>query len=354
MDEPSRLSKDEQRGKFPTPLLKTKKKTKRGGRKSKSKSKKCENKTVNFTILGNNCAGLKAKTKSLNQAIKAYNFPSCVTLQETKMRKMGLIKLNDYQIFEKIRPGLGGGLLTAIKETLNPVLISRISESAEILVVQCQVNEMKVRILNGYGPQDDDHIITRQDFWMTLEQEVVAAKESNCAVLIQLDANAKVGNSIISLDPNNMSENGRLLLNILERENLHLLNSSPLCTGVITRQRITKQSVEKSVIDYMITCDRLFVYLEQMSIDEEQHFSLVKYASMKGRPKVVKSDHNLLFTKFSIQYQNVIARDQRKELFNLKNVECQKMFSLVTENNHKLRKCFQSNKPFPEQCNTFF
>ena len=58
------------------------------------------------------------------------------------MRKMGLIKLNDYQIFEKIRPGLGGGLLTAIKENLNPVLISPISESAEILVVQCQVNEM--------------------------------------------------------------------------------------------------------------------------------------------------------------------------------------------------------------------
>ena len=222
------------------------------------------------------------------------------------------------------------------------------------LIVQCYVNELKMRVINEYGLQDDDLALDRINFWMALEQEIVAAKELNCAVLLQLDANAKVGRTVISSDPNEMSENGRQFLNLIERENLHLLNYSPLCKGVITRQRTTTQCVERSVIDYVITCERLHVYLENMLIDEDQIFSLVKYASMKGLPKIVKSDHNILFTKFNIQYQNVITRNQRKELFNLKNVDCQKRFTEVTEENKKLLKCFQSTKTFPEQCNVFF
>ena len=99
---------------------------------------------------------MKAKKDSFFQTIKAFNFPSCITIQETKLRKMGSIKIKDYQVFEKLRPGLGGGLLTAIRESLNPVLIAPCDENAEILVIQCQINQMKLRVINGYGPQDDD------------------------------------------------------------------------------------------------------------------------------------------------------------------------------------------------------
>ena len=49
-----------------------------------------------FSILGNNCFGLKAKKDSFFQTIKAFNFPSCITIQETKLRKMGSIKIKDY------------------------------------------------------------------------------------------------------------------------------------------------------------------------------------------------------------------------------------------------------------------
>ena len=124
--------------------------------------------------MGNNCAGLKAKKKSLVQTIKAFKFPSCITIQETKLRKMGSIKLAEYQIFEKIRPSLGGGLLSAIKTNLNPVLISPVNENVEILVVQCQVNDLQIRIINGYGPQDDEPLASRLEFWSTLEQEIIA------------------------------------------------------------------------------------------------------------------------------------------------------------------------------------
>jgi hypothetical protein len=77
-------------------------------------------------------------------------FPSCITIQEEeKISKMGSIKLAEYQIFEKIRPSLGGGLLSAIKTKNNPVLISLVNENVEILVVQCQVNDLQIRVING-------------------------------------------------------------------------------------------------------------------------------------------------------------------------------------------------------------
>ena len=202
---------------------------------------------------------------------------------------------------------------------------------------------MKVRVKNGYGPQDDDQSANRLKFWLSLEQEIMAAKDANCCILVQLDANAKVGQLIIPSDPNQISENGKLLMNMIERQNLCLQNSSPVCKGAITRMRITKQSVEESILDYLITCDKLSECIEEMFIDEAQTFSLMKYASTKGNQKIIKSDHNVMFASFNMQFQNVIYKKQRNELFNLKNKECQEIYTEVSGNNIKLNKCFQSD-----------
>ena len=64
--------------------------------------------------MGTNEAGLSSKVDSLVQNIKVFNNPSCIVIQETKMRKYGTVKLSNYQVFEKICSGYGGGLLTAV------------------------------------------------------------------------------------------------------------------------------------------------------------------------------------------------------------------------------------------------
>ena len=90
-------------GKEPKPKLKTKK-TRRGwGAKGKKSSK--------FTIFGNNANGLKAKQDSLINTLKNLGSPSCVLIQETKLRHQGTFKLKGYQIFEKIRGGQGVAFL---------------------------------------------------------------------------------------------------------------------------------------------------------------------------------------------------------------------------------------------------
>ena len=35
---------------------------------------------------------------------------------------------------------------------------------------------MKIRVINGYGPQEDDSNQNKLNFWMGLEQEVLSAK----------------------------------------------------------------------------------------------------------------------------------------------------------------------------------
>ena len=108
-------------------------KTKRGYNKRQSKSR---NKTYKFSLMGCNANGIKAKIDSLENAIDFFNRPSCLTIQETKLRCKSF-NIPGYQTFLKNRNGLGGGLLTAIEANLSPVLVS--SPENEILVVQVKV-----------------------------------------------------------------------------------------------------------------------------------------------------------------------------------------------------------------------
>ena len=139
----------ENRGKIlnPPQTKSCKRKTRRGI----SKRKKGKNKNLGFTIIGTNSNGLSGKVDSLYNTVKHFK-PSCITIQETKLRSKKF-EIPGYQVFLKNRPGLGGGLLTAVEENLAPVLVS--SPDTEILVIQTRVGSEDIRIINGYGPQED-------------------------------------------------------------------------------------------------------------------------------------------------------------------------------------------------------
>ena len=125
-------------------------------------------------------------------------------------------------------------------------------------MVQAKTANNNIRIINAYGPQEDNYNKDKiYEFWQELEQEILSAKDDNCLVLIQLDANAKLGSDIIKDDPHIMTENGQLLLDIMERQNLSVVNAMEECKGTITRERITTTRVEKSVIDFVIVCERM-------------------------------------------------------------------------------------------------
>ena len=211
------------------------------------------------------------------------------------MRFKGIIRLEGYQIFENVRSGFGGGLLTAVSQDLSPVLVYSGSDDIELMVVQGKIGDNDIRIFNCYGPQELNQaqrpVAQQKDiinkFWVELEKEVIKAYDEGCLILIEMDANAKVGKQVINDDPHDTSENGKLLLEFVERQNLKILNADQKCSGVVTRKRVTVNRVEESIIDYIITCDILADYLDEMIVDEERQYFLTKYASRKGYRKKI-------------------------------------------------------------------
>ena len=153
-------------------MIKPKKhgKTRRGFGSKKLKNKSVRNNKIEFSLLGSNINGMNSKKESLFHAINEFK-PRVLTLQETKVKKAGSIKIPGYQIFEKLRNGKGGGgLLTAVAEDLEPVLVSTGSEDTDIITVEAKVEKHRIRIINGYGPQEDDEKNQILNFWQDIEK----------------------------------------------------------------------------------------------------------------------------------------------------------------------------------------
>ena len=201
-----------------------------------------------------------------------------------------------------------------------------INEDLDILVVQIEIQGINIRIINAHGPQEDDEAVKVKLFWEAIETEMICAKEEDCHVLIQLDANAKVGNGVIPNDPHPASNNGKIMLDMVQRQGFFIANQSLNCKGTITRERsLVNNKIEKSVIDYYILCERMNNYFEEMFIDEKRDFVLQHTLKKKTDKDYIKSDHNVLFCSFSLEFSLQKAKT-RKQFFNFKCDEGRRNF----------------------------
>ena len=275
-------------------------------------------------------------------------------MQETKYNRMGLVKLPGYQLFEKIRKNKGGGgLLTCVDSNLNPVLVTNCKDDTELLTVEVNIDTKKIRIINGYGPQEDDNLQDILAFWQEFESEVIRAKDDGCLVLIEMDANAKVGKNIIDGDSHSTSNNGKLLIDIIERQDLIIGNSLEICKGVVTRERVVENNTEKSTIDYIIVCSELAEYMTEMMVDEDRVHTLARYVKRKDGGKIVKSDHNILWGKFSLIFHRK-SQKIRNEHFLFKCMDSKQIFFEETNSTKALSTSFQGNKDFLKCSEAFF
>ena len=148
--------------------------------------------------------------------------------------------------------------------------------------------------------------------------------------MISLDANSKLGKDWIPEDSHEQSPNGKVLSGILKTHALFVVNSlKGKRVGVITRRRNTVDSDEKSTIDFVILSGDLVEDVETVRTDEEQINSLAKFSKTKGVVKVTKNDHNPIITKFKVEFSQKTKKESKK-LFNLKSIDGQKKFKLLT------------------------
>ena len=277
-------------------------------------------------ILGNNTAGLNGKLESLKRIIEIC--------QPVKLRKTGTVKLKQFIVFEKNRgSSAGGGLMTIVHENMEPVEIP--NEHSEFLEVDINGSFGSIRTINCYGPQENLPIEIRTEFFLELETRIISAKENQKLICLQFDANSKLGRNIIPGDPHDISSNGKILLEVLKRQDLIVVNSTKKCSGLITRTRNTSRSQEESVIDFFVVCREMFEKVLKMTIDEDTKYVLTKFYKYKTKTSIVESDHNLMTLELVFKWNQKIKID-RKEIYNLRNIECQEEFTKNTSNNEKL------------------
>ena len=104
------------------------------------------------------------------------------------------------------------------------------------------------------------------------------AESLEIPIIIQLDSNAHLGNTVILDDPNPSANiNGKLMLDFLKRTNLTVVNALDICQGVITRSRTNIGGTEKSVLDFFLVCRRMRPFITRMVVDENEENKIVRF-----------------------------------------------------------------------------
>ena len=86
----------------------------------------------------------------------------------------------------------GGTLVGALKE-LKPMLVKEYTDDFELIVIEIALDKKEIRIITGYGPQENLNEDERLAFFLALEEEVVKAEVLGKSLIIQMDANSKLG-----------------------------------------------------------------------------------------------------------------------------------------------------------------
>ena len=319
--------------------------------KKRNRRKRKYSKHISQTLrfLGVNSAGLRSKLSTFHKVINDLK-PSVFFIQETKLKEEGHVKIDDYVIFEKLRSTKknGGGLAIGAKPEFNPIWVKEGDEDVETLSINIFVKNLKIRCCTGYGPQEGDIKEKKELFWEYLDNEVIEAKNAGSGLIIQMDGNLWAGSEIIRNDPRPQNSNGRLFKQFLDRNsNLTVVNNLNLCEGLITRARICNGKSEKSVLDFFIVCSLVLPFVKKMVVDEEKRHVLTNYEHVRHGGKANDSDHATEYLDLNVKV--VTEKPLRKEIWNFKSEECQKIFKKNTSETVEFTNCFTKEQPIMMQ-----
>ena len=289
-------------------------------------------------IIGMNAAGLPSKIKSLDHLLDILK-PHIWTIQESKLKPNQKIKLEDENCFDLYylnrKESLGGGLIVGVHKDLESVLVREGDDETEAMVIHVEIEGMTLKVVNAYGPQKNATKERKEKFWEFLEEEYIKAELENLGFIIQMDGNMHGGSKVIKDDPNPQNYNGKLLEEFLTRNNgLIVANNLDICEGKITRQRILKNKTERAILDLFIINEKMKPFLTKVTIDEDRKFCLGNFAQVKKNGRVIETDHNTLIADFSISISK--CKQERVEMFNLRNKTCQQLFKKETDENLSL------------------
>ena len=322
---------------------KTQKNLKNLNTKSKQFLKTVMVQEESLNILSTNASSLIHRAEGLKNKINYFK-SGIFAVNETHFRKKGRFKMQNYHIFEAIRKNKEkGGTMLGIHVGLHPVLISEYSTLFELLVVEIKIGNTQIRVITGYGPQENFSPEEITTFYTTLEEEIASAELNGRSIIIAMDANCKLGSQYIPGDPKEQTPNGRLLAGIVDRHAMCVANGlTTKRKGLITRERHTVNGIQKSVIDFVIFSNDLIKHIENIHVDEKRIFVLTKNAKNKDDNVCKESDHNLINSTLKLSWNS----NQSKviEVFKYHDKESKKCFKKVTSDTKQLSNIIDQDK----------
>ena len=122
-----------------------------------------------------------------------------------------------------------------------------------------------------------------------------------------------------------MSNNGEQLFELCNKYNLKPMNSSEHCERMFTRIHKYKQTIEKSVLDYVFISSDLEEYFTSMQIDEENHFTLWRKHGKRY------SDHCAIKFCMDVKAFKQKQASEKIKVWNFNDPEGWEKFTKLTE-----------------------
>ena len=305
----------------------------------------------NLRILGVNAAGIQSKLKSFDYILQNLK-PQIWTVQESKLKPNQKLKCEAAKSFEIFylnrKEAQGGGLIVGVHKDIESALVREGDDEIEVMVIHVKIGEITAKVINAYGPQENSSKEKKEKFWEFLEEEAIKADLENLGLVIQMDGNMHAGSEVLKNDPNVQNYNGKFLEQFLCRNNgLTVANNLDVCEGSITRQRVLENKTEKAILDLFIINEKMKHFLTKVTIDENRNFCLSNFAQLKKNGRLKETDHNTMIADFAIFMPK--KKKERIEMFNLRNINCQKLFTEETEENSFLMDCFDTKSSLKTQ-----
>ena len=134
------------------------------------------------------------------------------------------------------------------------------------------MNNQKISVKVGviYAPQENVTPVRElKKTYESITKEIQEAREHKQQVIVIGDFNAKVGTAIQG-NKETITKGGRLLLKMIQKENMSLVNADKhRCKGLWTRE----QGKGKSLIDYVMTNIEYLNSIKEMIIDETKKYT---------------------------------------------------------------------------------
>ena len=184
-------------------------------------------------MLYSNINHLKSKIESLEHIIDDSK-PTVVALVETKLGEKEEIKIQGYKPLPMNRDKNGGGVMLLVRKEIQniTVLIEKQTDIGEVMWVVISNGRYNIRMGIVYAPQECKSTVPQlKTMYKGIRNHVKEAKVKKQNLLIVGDFNCKIGGTI-SGNTDEVTKGGKILADLVDKEDLKIINSSKKCKGL--------------------------------------------------------------------------------------------------------------------------